>query len=193
MPYIVLLSGTHVTGKEMTARTVATNLQCPYINGEMAHTAANFSSRSADRRGGGLDPAASFGNTWYRKMSRLGLLEALENPTLPPTPTSTPAANPAALITVFALRKFSRNAIKNVMREKGVRVIIVILQITTDTLSGRTLGAEEEGDAVRIMASKAEDLRPPEGEEDVLVVDSMQQVDALIEDIEGMVRRQVEV
>ena len=79
------------------------------------------------------------------------------------------------------------------MREKGVRVIIVILQITTDTLSGRTLGAEEEGDAVRIMASKAEDLRPPEGEEDVLVVDSMQQVDALIEDIEGMVRRQVEV
>jgi hypothetical protein len=42
------------------------------------------------------------------------------------------------------------------------------------------------------MEEKAEDLRKSlEEEKDVLVVDSMQDVNALISDIEEMVRRQV--
>lgn len=98
-----------------------------------------------------------------------------------------------ALVTCFALRKPARDAIRDVMLAKSVRVIFVILQITRDTLSGRTLGAENPELAARIMEEKAEDLREPlEEEKDVLVVDSMQDVDALILDIEEMIRRQVE-
>jgi hypothetical protein len=54
------------------------------------------------------------------------------------------------------------------------------------------LGAENPELAARIMEEKAEDLRKSlEEEKDVLVVDSMQDVNALISDIEEMVRRQV--
>jgi len=98
-----------------------------------------------------------------------------------------------ALVTHFALRKPARDAIRDVMLEKEVRVIFVILQITKDTLSGRTLGAENPELAEKIMEEKREDLREPEEETDVLVVDSMQDVDALTLNIEEMIRRQVSV
>jgi gluconate kinase len=78
------------------------------------------------------------------------------------------------------------------MLAKNIRVIFVILQITTDTLSGRTLGAENPELTERIMKEKGEDLREPEEEEaDILVVDSMQDVDALTLNIEEMIRLQV--
>ena len=96
-----------------------------------------------------------------------------------------------ALVTCFALRKLARDAIRDVMVAKSVRGIFVILQITRDTLSGRTLGAENPELATRIMGEKAEDSRKSLEEKDVLVVDSMQDVNALILDIEEMVRRQV--
>jgi gluconate kinase len=96
-----------------------------------------------------------------------------------------------ALVMCFALRKPARDAIRDVMVAKSVWEIFVILQITRDTLSGRTLGAENPELAARVMEEKAEDLRKLLEEKDVLVVDSMQDVNALISDIEEMVRRQV--
>jgi gluconate kinase len=99
-----------------------------------------------------------------------------------------------ALVTHYALRRPGRDAIRDVMLAKDVRVIFVILQITEDTLSGRTLGAEDPELAESIMKEKAEDLKEPDEEErDVLVVDSMQDVDSLTLDIEEMIRRQVAV
>ena len=98
-----------------------------------------------------------------------------------------------ALVTTYALRKESRDAFRDVMSSKGVRTIFVILQISKHALSGRTLGAEEPELAERIMEEKLEDLEDPvEGERDVIVVDSMQGVDALTVEIEERVRRQVE-
>jgi gluconate kinase len=97
------------------------------------------------------------------------------------------------LVICFALRKPGRDAIKDIMLAQSVRVIFVILQFTKDTLSGRTLGAENPKLAEKIMEEKVEDLRVSlEEEKDVLVVDSMQDVDALTLDIEEMIRRQVE-
>jgi gluconate kinase len=97
-----------------------------------------------------------------------------------------------ALVTCFALRKLGRDAIRDVILTKWVRVIFVILQITRDTLSGRTLGAENPELAEEIMEEKAEDLREPLKEEkDILVVESMQDVDALTLVIKEMIGRQL--
>lgn len=191
--YIVVLSGTHVTGKETIAVSLSKYLNCPWLKGEFVHTSALFAARSQEKRG--QDRQEVYGRMWFSKMQRqFGLLSDI------PESSGGKASSPksmntgcVALVTVFALRKPGRDAIREVMLEKSVRDIFVVLQITKDTLSGRTLGAEEPDLAERIMESKREDIRLPEvRERDVLAVDSMQDVDALTLDIEERVRRQVE-
>jgi gluconate kinase len=200
--YIVILSGTHVTGKETIAVSLAKSLNCPWLKGEFAANSANVISRSQERRG--YDLGTVYGRTWFKKMQRIGLMSdgsesdgGGDSDNEERRKKKKPLKKESgclALVTHFALRKPGRDAIRAVMLEKEVRVIFVILQITKDTLSGRTLGAENPELAERIMEEKREDLREPEEEEtDVLVADSMQDVDALTLDIEGMIRRQVSV
>lgn len=100
--------------------------------------------------------------------------------------------NCIALVTNYHLRKPARDGVRASLLAEGVRAIFVILQITPGVLSGRTLGAEEPELAERILKEKVEDLREPFDEEtDVLVVDSMQDVDSLTVGIEEIIRRQV--
>ncbi|CZR68189.1 uncharacterized protein PAC_18088 [Phialocephala subalpina] len=193
--YMVVLSGTHVTGKETIAVSLSKSLNCPWLKGEFVHTSAWFAARAQERRG--QDRSTVYGRQWFTKMQRqFGLLsdipESNGGKAFEPDPKKS-STGCIALVTIFALRKQGRDAIREVMLERSVRVIFVVLQITKDTLDGRTLGAEEPDLAETIMESKREDIRLPEVEErDVLVVDSMQDVDALTLDIEERVRRQVE-
>jgi gluconate kinase len=198
--YIVILSGTHVTGKETIAVSLSKSLNCPWLKGEFAANSANVISRSQEKRGYDLNTV--YGKTWFKKMQRIGLMsdgsesdgggDSDNEERRKKTKPSKKESGCLALVTHFALRKPGRDAIRDVMFEKDVRVIFVILHITKDTLSGRTLGAENPELAERIMEEKREDLREPEEEEsDVLVVDSMQDVDALTMDIEELIKRQV--
>jgi len=197
--YIIILSGTHVTGKNTVAISLSRSLNCPWLKGDWAANAAQMISRSQEKRG--YDVGAVYGKTWLKKMQRLGLMSDgsesdgggdSDNEDRRKKKSAKKSTGCLALITHFALRKPSRDAIRDVMLAKEVRVIFVILQITKDTLCGRTLGAENPELAERIMNEKAEDLREPEEEEtDVLVVDSMQDVDALTLDIEQMIKAQV--
>jgi gluconate kinase len=200
--YVVILSGTHVTGKEIIAVSLSKSLNCPWLKGEFAANSANVISRSQEKRG--YDPGTVYGKTWFKKMQRIGLMsdgsesdgggDSDNEDRGKKKKLRKKETGRLALVTHYALRKSGRDAIRDVMLAKEVRVIFVILQITKDTLSGRTLGAENPELAERIMKEKAEDLREPEEEErDVLVVDSMQDVDALTLDIEEMIRRQVAV
>jgi gluconate kinase len=192
--YIVVLSGTHVTGKETIAISLSKSLDCPWLKGDQVHSASNTIARSQAKRG--YDSSSVYGRTWFTKMQRIGLMSEkaesdgggeVDNQDINKKGTAC-----IALVSCFALRKPARDAIRDVMLAKSVRVIFVILQITRDTLSGRTLGAENPELAARIMEEKAEDLREPmEEERDVLVVDSMRDVDALILDIEAVIKRQV--
>lgn len=191
--YIVVLSGTHVTGKETIAVSLSKFLNCPWLKGEFIHTSALVVARSQEKRG--QDPSEVYGRTWFTKMQRKFGLLSDDTESNGSKALDSRAANIGciALVTIFALRKPGRDAIREVMLAKSVRVIFVVLQITKDTLSGRTLGAEEPDLAERIMESKREDIKMPDVEEnDVLVVDSMQDVDALTLDIEERIRRQVE-
>jgi gluconate kinase len=198
--YVVILSGTHVTGKETIAVSLSKSLNCPWLKGEFAANSAKVISRSQAKRGYGL--SAVYGRTWFKKMQRIGLMSDgsesegsgdSDNEDQNKKKHLKKETGCLALVTHFALRKPARDAIRDVMLEKEVRVIFVILQITKDTLSGRTLGAENPELAEKIMEEKREDLREPEEETDVLVVDSMQDVDALTLNIEEMIRRQVSV
>lgn len=191
--YIVVLSGTHVTGKETVALSLSSSLDCPWIKGEYAHNSAIVTARLQEKRG--IEDSAVFGRLWLTKMKRIGLhCEVPEeggggSESEDPNQTDKKCI---ALVSCFAMRKLSRDAIREVMLKNSVRVIFVVLQITTETLSGRTLGAENTELAETIMASKAEDIREPAEEEiDVLVVDSMQDVDTLTKDIEEIIRRHV--
>jgi gluconate kinase len=205
--YIVLLSGTHVTGKDTIAVSLSTSLSCPWLKGDQIHTSSLQIAKSQAKRG--HEFSTVYGKTWFTKMQRIGLMsegyesdgEAEDFPLRSPK-----SGNPKikikgnggegackALVTTYALRKESRDAFRDVMSSKGVRTIFVILQITKHTLSGRTLGAEEPELAERIMEEKVEDLEVPvEGERDVIVVDSMQGIDALTVEIEERIRMQVE-
>jgi len=57
-----------------------------------------------------------------------------------------------------------------------------VLQIAEQTLSGRTLGAEEPVLAEWIMGEKIKDIEMPSEEEmsDIIVVDSLRNVDDLL-------------
>jgi gluconate kinase len=199
-PYIVILSGTQVTGKETIAVSLSKSLKCPWLKGEFAASSASVISRSHERRG--YDFGTVYGRTWFKKMQTIGLMSDGSGSDGGGDSDNEDRAKKKireetgclALVNQPALRRLGRDAIRNVMLAKDVRVIFVILQITTETLSGRTLGAENPELAERIMKEKAEDLREPEEEEtDVLVVDSMQDVDALTLNIEEIIRRQVAV
>ena len=70
------------------------------------------------------------------------------------------------------------------MLEHGIRSFFVIMDISKEILSGRTLGAEEQDLAARIMKSKQADIQQPlETETDVLLIDSTKSIDDVLVDI----------
>ncbi|KAI3401730.1 hypothetical protein diail_9394 [Diaporthe ilicicola] len=207
--YAVLLSGTHVTGKETLAVSLSKALNCPWIKGEMAHTAATLGSRSQAKRG--FDYGKVFARIWSSKLQRLGLFNEDQQPDgeggqfegsraaggeAPPPPPPPPGTTRrcAAVISLYHMRKPARDAIRDAMLAHSVSPVFVILHITEETLSGRTLGAEEPQLAERIMAHKVADIQEPLAEEkDVILVDSLRDVDALFPEIMERISRQLQV
>jgi gluconate kinase len=195
LSYVVLLSGTHVTGKETLAISLAKALSCPWINGEMAHNAATFGSRSQAKKG--YDYGKVFGRIWFSKLRRLGFLadgneSDGESPVEAPRKLGTDGCT--AVISLYHMRKPARDAIKEVMLANSIRPIFVIMHITKETLSGRTLGAEEPDLAERIMEQKIADIQEPlEEERDVILIDSTQDIDALFLQIMEKIPQQLQV
>lgn len=204
--YAVLLSGTHVTGKETLAVSLANALGCPWIKAEMAHNAATFGARSQAKRG--FDYGKVFGRIWSSKLQRLGFQAGRNEPGDGDEPgpggealgRGVPGGTTqqqqqqqkcAAVISLYHMRKPARDAIRDAMLAQSVKPVFVILHITEETLSGRTLGAEEPRLAERIMAHKVADIQEPLGEErDVILVDSLRDVDALFPEImEGIAQQ----
>lgn len=192
--YAVLLSGTHVTGKETLAVSLANALGCSWIKAEMAHNAATFGARSQAKRG--FDYGKVFGRIWSSKLQRLGFLASRNEPDAVSEPDGTTEQQQqkcAAVISLYHMRKPARDAIRDAMLAQSVKPVFVILHITEETLSGRTLGAEEPQLAERIMAHKVADIQEPLGEEkDVILVDSLRDVDALFPEIMEGVSQQLQ-
>ncbi|KAM7205970.1 putative thermosensitive gluconokinase [Rhypophila sp. PSN 637] len=195
--YVILLSGTHVTGKETIAFSLAQSLQCQWIKGEAAHAAANFGARAQASRRAGYDYHDVFQRIWLAKMLRLGLdIPSLSTVHADRAGDGMIAAETAnqtqeieasaggsradtghqdhkpkgkgkclAVITIYATRYPARKAVRSVLAKHFVKPIFAILQITKQTLSGRTLGAEEAELAKQIMREKERDIEPPEESE----------------------------
>jgi gluconate kinase len=193
--YVVLLSGTHVTGKETLAVSISKALGCPWIKAEMVHNAASFGSRSQAKKG--YDYGEVFGRIWFTKLRRLGFLtdgNESDGESKIEAPRKSGADGCTAIITVYHMRKPARDAIQNVMLAHSVRPIFVIMHITKETLSGRTLGAEEPELAERIMEHKIADIQEPlEEEKDVILIDSMRDVDALFPEIMELIAQQLQM
>lgn len=164
----------------------------------MAHNAATFGARS--QAGRGFDYGKVFGRIWSSKLQRLGFPSGRNDPGAGEKPVDETSGRGgpggrqqqcAAVISLYHMRKPARDAIRDAMLARSVRPVFVILHITEETLSGRTLGAEEPRLAERIMAHKVADIQEPLGEEtDVILVDSLRDVDALFPEImEGIVRK----
>jgi gluconate kinase len=193
--YIVLLSGTHVTGKETLAVSLSKALSCPWIKAEMAHAAAGFGSKSQAKRG--YDYGKVFGRIWFSKLRRLGFLtdgNESDGETKVEAPRKLGTEGCTAVLTLYHMRKPDRDAIRDVMRAHSIRSIFVIMHITKETLSGRTLGAEEPALAARIMEKKMADIEKPlEEEKDVILIDSMQDVDTLYPEIMEAISLQLQI
>ncbi|KAK3314504.1 hypothetical protein B0H66DRAFT_563055 [Apodospora peruviana] len=195
-PCVVLLCGTHVTGKETLAVSLSNALSCPWLKGEAAQNLANLGARSQSQK----DHTSSsysqvFQRIWLSKMRRLGFLS--EPPPSDGDTTAVQRTNSdcVALITCYAIRKPARDAIRNVIHSHKITPLFVILHITKETLSGRTLGAEEPELAERIMGEKVADIEVPlleEQERDVIMVDSLKDVDALFLEIKREVGRRID-
>lgn len=139
----------------------------------MMHTAAEKAARTQSQRG--LEYSTVFGRVYSSKLRQVGFDFEGTDSTL-------------ALVTCFHMTPFERNAMRQAMLERNVKPIFVILQITKETLSGRTLGTEEPELAASIMAIKTSNIQPPlEGEKDVITVDSMQDVDTLSAQITAVI------
>jgi gluconate kinase len=191
--YIVLLSGSHVIGKEILAKSLSEHLNCPWISADMAHGAANFGARSQARKG--YDYSKVFGRIWLSKLRRIGFLSdgsESEGESKAKVPRKLGQEGCTAILSVFHMRKPGRDAIRDAMLEHSIRPIFVIMHITQETLSGRTLGAEEPELAERIMAQKRADIQEPhEDERDVILVDSMRDLDTMLPDIKEAITRQL--
>lgn len=190
--YVVLLSGTHVTGKETLAVSLSRSLSCPWLKAEMAHTLSKFGARSQAKKG--YNYSEVFGRIWLSKLRRLGFLSD-GNESDGGSDVNAPrklGMDCTAVISCYAMRKPSRDAIREVMLAHSIKPIFVIMQITKETLSGRTLGAEEPDLAERIMEEKIADIQEPlEEEEDIIMIDSMRDVDTLFLEIKEEISRQV--
>jgi len=179
-PFVVLLSGTHVTGKETLALKLSSALKWKWIEGDMPHASARFGARSQAARG--LDYAQVFGRIWLTKLMQLGFLSE----------GSTSPDGCAGLITTLAMRPPARDAMRAALGGVGVRAVFVIMQINTETLEGRTVGAEEPELAERILEEKIKDIQEPgEEEEDVILVEAVRDVDSLFEEIMGKIGERV--
>ena len=190
--YVVILSGTHVTGKEALAVSLSKSLKCPWLKAEMLHNFATFGSRSQARKGYEYDEV--FGRIWFSKLERIGFLSDRSevNGGLKVEAPRRFGTDCTALITCYAMRKPARDAIRHVMLAHSIQPIFVIMQITNETLSGRPLGAEEPELAERIMREKRADIEEPmEEERDVIIIDSMREVDALFLEIQEGIKQQV--
>ena len=190
--YVVLLSGTHVTGKETLAVSLSKALSCPWIKAEMAHNAATLGSRSQAKRG--YDYGKVFGRIWFSKLRRVGFLtdcNESDGESKVEAPRKLETEGCTAVVSLPHMRKPAREAIRGVMLAHSVRPIFVIMHITKETLSGRTLGAEEPELAERIMEQKIADIQEPlEEEKDVILIDSLRDVDSLFPEImEGIIRQ----
>jgi gluconate kinase len=135
-----------------------------------------------------------FGRIWFSKLLRLGLLSDGnesdgEGEVESPRKSAPRKAGCMAVISCYAMRKPARDAIRNVMLANGIRSIFTIMHITKETLSGRTLGAEEPELAERIMGEKIADIQEPLQEErDVLLIDSLKDLDDMFLQVMGKIR-----
>jgi len=190
--FVVLLCGTHVTGKETLAVHLSKALQCPWIKAEMAHNAAGFGAKSQSKRG--FDYVQVFARIWSTKLQRLGFLtdgSESEGEVQTPAPRRLGSDGCTAVITIYHSEKNDRDAIREAMLNHGVKPHFFIMQISEETLSGRTLGAEEPVLAERIMKTKISHIqRPSEEERDVILVDSLQDVDSMFDEIMNRVTEQ---
>jgi gluconate kinase len=172
-PFVVLVSGTHSTGKETLAFSLSKSLGCSWIKAEAAHFSAAIAARSQSKKG--FDYSSVFGRIWLSKLQRLDF-----------------SPEGSTIISCYAMRKGDRDAIREAMQTLAVRPLFVILHITEETLSGRTLGAEEPELAKRIMGNKIADIQEPLAEElerDVMLVDSMRDMDTVFGEVrEGITR-----
>jgi gluconate kinase len=193
--YVVLLSGTHVTGKETLAISLSKALNCPWIKADMAHVAATFGSSSQEKRG--YDYGKVFGRIWISKLRQIGFLtEGNESHGKPESqgPGKPGTECCTAVMSLGHMRKPARDAIQQAMLAHSIRPIFVIMHITKDMLSRRTLGAEEPELAKRIMEQKIANIQEPlEEERDVILIDSMQDVNAMFLEIMDGITRQLQV
>lgn len=180
---------------------LAKALDCVWIKGEMAHSAATFGARA--QAGRGLDYGKVFGRIWSSKMQRLGFLASCSEPEVVNEPadealeggelSGMQQQQGAAVISLYHMRKPARDAIRDALLVRSVKPVFVIMHITEETLSGRTLGAEEPQLAEKIMAHKIADIQEPlEEERDVVLVDSLRDVDALFQEILEAVTRKLQ-
>jgi gluconate kinase len=192
--YVVLLSGTHVAGKETLATSLAKSLDCPWVNGEYAHSSARFGSRSQATKG--YDYGKVFGRIWLAKLRRIGFLtdgneSDGESEVVAPKKLGTNGCT--AIISVYHMIKPSRDAIRSSMQENGLRTIFVVMHITADMLSRRTLGAEEPELAKKIMDGKIADIQEPEEDEtDIILVDALKDLDTLHAEVVEEITRRVQ-
>jgi gluconate kinase len=199
--YVVLLSGTHVTGKETVAISLSRSLSCPWLKADMVHTAAAFGSRSQEKKG--YDYRKVFGRIWLSKIQRIGFLTSgneLDGESKVEVTgqldiegcVGNSTAGCAAVISLPHMLKPARDAIRDIMRAHSIRTIFVVMQITKETLSGRTLGAEEPVLAEEIMEQKLAHIQAPlEEEKDIILVDSTRDVDAVFLEIMEDISRQL--
>ncbi|KAK3356524.1 hypothetical protein B0T25DRAFT_136479 [Lasiosphaeria hispida] len=190
--YAVLLSGTHVTGKETLAVSLSEAFACTWLKAEMAHNSATFGARSQAKKG--YNYSEVFGRIWLSKLQRLGFTLDRDKEEKGSNVASPNNSGPdyKAVISCYAMRKPARDAIRYAMLEHSIKPLFVIMHITKDTLSGRTLGAEEPGLAEKIMGEKMKDVEEPLAEEkDVILIDSLRDVDTLFQETKEGITRQV--
>jgi len=161
----------------------------------MVHSAASFGSKSQAKKG--YDYGKVFGRIWLSKLRRLGFLtdgNESDGESEVPTPRKLGTEGCTAVITLYHMRKHERDAIRDAMLAHSIRPIFVIMHITKETLSGRTLGAEEPELAERIMEIKIAAIQEPLDEErDVILVDAMRDVDAMFSEIMERITQQLPV
>ena len=169
------------------------------MKAEVVHNSATFGARSQAKKG--YNYSEVFGRIWFSKIRRIGFLSdgnesdgesEVEAPKKLSTAPEKLGTDCTALISCFAMRKPARDAIRDVMLAHSIKPIFVIMHITKETLSGRTLGAEEPELAERIMGEKIADIQEPlEEEKDVILIDSMRDVDAMFLEIKEGISRQL--
>lgn len=194
------------------ASSLSKSFGWPWLSGEKLHWFANTAASviAGPSNEGSIECRDIYRQNAVTRMNRMGISvrdgaqeeftlaeEESEGDPIQAANATTSSAPKVLLLTWPNHRKWHREALRGKLETstggKPLKLLFIVLLITTETLQGRFLGAETQELADRNFKAKVDDIQQPDADEgtDVVVVDAEASVEDQLSRIEQAIKENI--